>query len=558
MTEIEGWSRGRSLLAAVSMVVALCMAGLTPPRCVAQSTWTHTDAQQGFELKLPRWLEAVPAKPGDLQILAQFKGRTEVRSGLHKGEVEITVWVVKILKQAGPTTGDGDAPGAKPDEPQTPAAPELRSLTDQRTVWLNGGRTLAEFLERRELQSSLAPNPRFWRRPVELAEDRPFEVLEIGSTRGVKYGALLRAFVVEDDQQIFGIVMFGGGLDGVQRDMLKVVQSMRLLTGDDAERAARRDRDAEDPYPDGSPYRDVERRREVRDELVAGWQAFDSDNFILVTNVRSSKLIDAMLTDLEVMHAAYLERFPPAEGADMSAVSTVRVCDGYDDYLRYAGQDMDGTGGYWAFVEEELVLFNPEKRVPKARPWLKDLDPVAVLYHEAMHQYFHYSNRALAPACWFNEGYGEVFGGAKVDRAHRRLKDIEPNDFRLGFIRLDNKNKATPPRLETLLRMTQPEFYSRDPMRNYAYAWAFCYFLEKQRERTGRSRRDEWADLPDHYLQALRRATEKRRADLPDDAPDDWINAFQFDIQREAIDEVLAPLDLADLESEWQKFLRRM
>ena len=108
-----------------------------------------------------------------------------------------------------------------------------------------------------------------------------------------------------------------------------------------------------------------------------------------------------------------------------------------------------------------------------------------------------------------------------------------------------------------MLRMTQPELYGREAMRNYAYSWAFCYFLEKQRERKGRQRREDWIAIPEVYLAALRAATEERRKDLPEDAPDDWVSGFQFEIQKEAIEAVVKSVDFDELEEEWVKWLRR-
>src|SRR5690606_30785982 len=241
--------------------------------------------------------------------------------------------------------------------------------------------------------------------------------------RGIKYGHDLRAFVAEDDNEIFAVLASGPGCNAHFNDVVKVLKSLERT-------AATAAASGEDPYA-GTTYRDVERRRKLRSELVPGWQAHDSENFVLVTNVTSKRLIERLLTDLEVMRAAYMERFPPADGADMTPVSCVRVCDGYEDYLRYAGKDMDGTGGYWNFIEEELVLFNPERRIPKARPWLGAVEPERVLYHEAMHQYLHYSNRALAPASWFNEGYGEYFGGAEIKRRKGEVSGIGRNRIRL-------------------------------------------------------------------------------------------------------------------------------
>ena len=41
-------------------------------------------------------------------------------------------------------------------------------------------------------------------------------------------------------------------------------------------------------------------------------------------------------------------------------------------------------------------------------------DTLAVLYHEAFHQFIFYSVGEVAPHSWFNEGHGDYFSGADV------------------------------------------------------------------------------------------------------------------------------------------------
>ena len=335
-----------------------------------------------------------------------------------------------------------------------------------------------------------------------------------------------------------------------QKEIYQIARSL----DDQVRRSLRDDDEQKDPYED-SDLLDIDRRRKVRSELTHGWEAFDSDHFILVTNVGSSRLIERMLTDLEIMRATYSERFPPAEEANIDVVSTVRVCDGYEDYIRYAGKQLYGTGGYWNFVEEELVLFNPERRVPKALRWVQKVDPIAVLYHEAMHQYFFYSNAAVSPASWFNEGYGEVFGGAVLNRRKHEVKKIGVNAGRIPLIRLDKKKKNPRPELNKLLRMLQPQFYSYDPLRNYAYSWSFCYFLEKERAKSKRNRNEQWAQLPDKYITELRKATAEAKKSMPAEAPKDWISSKRFEIQKAAIRATLKGVDMDELQQAWEKFV---
>ena len=68
------------------------------------------------------------------------------------------------------------------------------------------------------------------------------------------------------------------------------------------------------------------------------------------------------------------------------------------------------SAGYWNSRTEELVLFDAEEHERGKRP--DDSGTFIVLYHEAFHQYIHYSTGELPPHSWFNEGYGDYFSGA--------------------------------------------------------------------------------------------------------------------------------------------------
>ncbi len=504
----------------------------------AQRTRLYADENKRFEVRVPKWLEPVPAKPGDTQLLAKFQGTRKSTKKPHKGNQSMTVMVFRIPRSTGETTGV--------TEKEESDEEDKSSLVEQRLSRLNSSRTVSEFLRARGIRGKLARNEKLNKKPLKSPDRRPYECEDgkFGKYVGV------RVFVQRDDTEAFGVAITGYAMHPFHSDVKLIVKSLR--------REPRKDqKDAEDPYLD-SDLRDIDKRRQVRDELVHGWTAHDSENYILVTNTKSSKLIKKMLGDLEIMRKAYLERFPPAEQADMDAVSTVRVCHGYDDYLKYAGRRMYGTGGYWNFVEEELVLFNPERKVPRAMAWVKKVDPSAVLYHEAMHQYFHYSNRSLAPGSWFNEGYGEVFGGASLNRSKGVVKSIGKNKSRMTFIKLHKKKKNPPPDLEQMIRMTQRQFYGRSALINYAYSWSFCYFLEQERKKSDRIRNDMWAKLPDKYLAELRKATEAERKNMPEDAPDDWISRKQDPIQKVAIEAALEGVDMRELRKAWEKFVRKL
>jgi hypothetical protein len=206
-------------------------------------------------------------------------------------------------------------------------------------------------------------------------------------------------------------------------------------------------------------------------------------------------------------------------------------------------------------MDEELVLFNPERKVPKLRPWLKDVDAMAVLYHEAMHQYFHYANGEMPPASWFNEGYGEYYGGAKTDRFQKTIRLIEKNEMRWQVIKQARKDDQWP-ELKHLLAMTQQQFYNRKDkrypvMNNYAFGWAFCYFLEQERQKPAGERNEEWAGFPDRYVQELRKAADEARTKMPADAPKGSLIRFAIPVQKQAFEATFGKVDFKPLQAAW-------
>ena len=84
----------------IALAVAL-LGGLAS----AQRYWKFEAPAHGLTMKLPRWLEPVPTKPGDEQTIGQFKGKWKASDRTWGREPELTLLVVKIVRTEGPTTG---------------------------------------------------------------------------------------------------------------------------------------------------------------------------------------------------------------------------------------------------------------------------------------------------------------------------------------------------------------------------------------------------------------------------------------------------------------------
>lgn len=522
-------------------LAAALTASLAAP-LTAQSRERFESASEGYRIYVSKAIKAVPTEPNERQTLAKWGATLEFKDKLFRGKDDCSVMLVRIKKQKGPTTGQPEKPDEEADQEET-------SIRESSIESLNSGTTPAEFLKKRGLKSDLQPVQ--GEKPIKSKDGVEFVVTQIQGQAfdDRKYEMndvpVIRSYMLEDEQEYFGLIATGPFVDpwrGIVEDMCKSLQRTQLGAAEVDESDAK--------------FTNSDFREQVRKKLVKGWQAYDTDHFIFVTNSKDQKLINQILVDLELMRTAYIQRFPPAEGVDLEPViSAVRFCTTYEDYLAYGGPD--GTGGYWNFVDEELVLVDMQTLDPKVykrNPNLKNIKVLDILYHEAMHQYFFYANGNLAPASWFNEGFGEVFGGASPDRQKGVIRDVQKNRFRMAWIKQCQKIDRWPD-LGAFLRMTQGEFYGGSSLQNYAFGWAFCYFLEEHRQDPKGNA--QWGAIPDLYLKNLREATKKKRESLGIDAKDkNWLLAYTNDLQKQAYEATFDGVDLVELEKAWIKSMK--
>ena len=185
------------------------------------------------------------------------------------------------------------------------------------------------------------------KRPLKAADKTPFLIKQFVRGRNI----LMRTYMLDYPGEFFGLVVMSGPT-GILADMEKDVDAIARSLRHVEVMAAR--------YATVDPYKDtslpmVTKRRVVRAKLEKGWHAHDTEHFILisdmVSNTYNRRLLKEMLTDLELMRKEYEKHFPPLQ--EVTAVSTVRVCNSYEGYQRYSKKP--GTGGYWHPIAEELV-----------------------------------------------------------------------------------------------------------------------------------------------------------------------------------------------------------
>jgi len=296
---------------------------------------------------------------------------------------------------------------------------------------------------------------------------------------------------------------------------------------------------------DGLPIT-VAKRRDIERYLVKGWDVAVSPkkNYIILYNTmgkRNDLLARIIGERIEQIRAQVYEiQFPPA--AKIEAVCIVRICGSAAEYHQYGGPG--GSAGYWNSDTEELVFYDAS---PRKEP---DDDTLAVLYHEAFHQYIYYSVGEVSPHSWFNEGHGDYYAGSKY---LSKKFNIRPFNWRVGIIKealvkgackpeaddpkkpsdMDegmpddeggpakrvvwdrSKGGYTP--LEYFVKMTQGEYYSY-PSVSYAQGWSLIYFLREFVPKNPKWN-EKWGKILGTYFDTLKTEANKDKPLVPKKAP---------------------------------------
>ena len=289
----------------------------------------------------------------------------------------------------------------------------------------------------------------------------------------------------------------------------------------------------------------VAHRVEVRLAMVRGWKAEDTEHFIVLYDTPDQPLVRKILRDLELLRVEYERLFPPEK--PLESVSTVRICKSRDEYLSYGGPPQ--SAGYWNWNDEELVLYDAE--VQDKSHHVSDANTFIALYHEAFHQYIHYSTGELPPHSWFNEGHGDFFSGATVRDG--KVRAIGPNPWRVRTIQKAIQEQKHVP-LAELVRYEQPQYYA-NPYVCYAEGWSLVYFLRKSEQV---AKRPEWARILPGYFDGLKKGYAEALATLESAGKSKDAEARAkagLEVRTRALDEAFAGVDMAELEESWKRFV---
>jgi len=432
---------------------------------------TFKNSTEGYSLRVPAEWEQIPLQPGEDTVTAKFNGSSNFG---YTPELEIYRWELELetprpdKQPTGPGEGQepGEEPGDKEKEEKTVRV--VRFGPQNFTQWL-------EFMQQR-LSASFGKCEILRDATVSAKDKTKGRFLELDATPvffsigTFRYGGTEFAVVYSCHERDWkgAQSVFSSSIRSFQRE--EVVE----------EAAASADEQGINNF--GGTEEQLQRRIEARKGLPAGWNAFDSENYVYLYNADRA-LVRRLAQHIEGIRKQLYEKiFPPEK--PITAISVVRICKDRDTYMAYGGPG--GSAGYWNSGDEELVFYEDENNIR---------DSFAVLYHEAFHQYIFYSVGDIAPHIWFNEGHGDYFAGAKY-RGGRFV--IGPFQWRLGiFKNMQATGRVVP--LDKFIRMTQAEYYAR-ASECYAQGWAFVYFLREEAPRS------DWKRILPTYFDTLKSA----------------------------------------------------
>lgn len=519
----------------LALWIAFSLVWLAPaPR--AQGGYRTVEVPEvGLEYKCAKDYDAIPTEPSEEWIIAQWVERTPSNAKQPKQfppKLHI-VWIDRV-PDAQPKTPTGD-------EPPPPPPGEEGEEEAPRTVVVERVNSTGRYLERffQGWTPKRADEGKEKERDGMRAELSLLEHEKHGKVHGWMYElsdnkriCLFLGFCTEDDAQ------------EQSKIWLTMARSARFVEPAPVDMTK-----WERHYERHPEFIDPAYRLQVRKQLVRGWEADDTENYIFVYSTKDQKLLGIMKRELEAIREEYEKLFPPT--APVTAVSTVRICKSRDEYFAYGGPQ--GSGGYWNSAEEELVFFDYDSLDEAGKKKKGTANSRIVLYHEAFHQYVYYSTGELPPHSWFNEGTGDFFSGANITGG--KVKGIGVNPWRIALIQRGIADGSVVD-WDEILRFEQPDFYRPDRRSMcYAQAWSLIYFL---RESKTAQKHPQWSRINQTYFDALKEAFTDELAKL---APEPTREAKQEAgkaARARAVEVAFDGIDLRELDGAWRGFVREL
>ncbi|HTF89062.1 MAG TPA: DUF1570 domain-containing protein [Planctomycetota bacterium] len=517
-------------------LLLLVLGYLVPAFASAQGGYDTTKFKElGLEFPVPRDYEQIPTQPDEDWVVLYFAERVPKDKDKRKAlRPELNVVWIDMVPDTAPSTpasgpdapplpGEG-APDAKSDEggeDKKPPPPPINSferyVEQQLTLW--------------KLES-----------PKALEAEKGWQRFEASLVIDSKRGPDARGSAIwfKSPKRTIGFYGICGKEDLEKQQKIWKTIADKLEIGD-AENASA---EKWQRFYDNKDCLDTAYRAEVRSKLVRGWNADDTKNYILIYDTKDRPLIRLISTELEAMRGEYERLFPAA--LPVKAVSAVRICKDEAEYKQYGGPPR--SGGYWNWIAGELVFFDYENVKGKANTG--KANSRIVLYHEAFHQYIHYSCGELSPHSWFNEGTGDYFSGSVISAG--KVNRVGVNPWRIETIQ-EAIRRNLHVEWRKIIRFEQAEYYA-NPSICYAQGWSMIYFLRSSK---AVEKNPQWRKILPVYFDTLKSSwkTEQTALKAAGKLENDKAKAeAQARAREEAVAKAFEGVDLDKIQEAWQEY----
>lgn len=525
---LAGWIRS----GCARRLLALLVLSLTA-QAQAGGFTTEKHPELGLSFPRARYYEQIPTQPDEEWVVLYYAEKLDVtkrRERKLRPEMRI-VWIDWFPD---PKPVDPDSPGALGDEvekrtraePMKPKGP-LPITTFERFV---GSRMRGWEIGKSEQGKQLGD---YEGREISLAR----EASPNRSNNRTQQAAW--AYTWKSDRRTIAVIGTCAEQDLPEQSKIwrQTAEKMKIVTPAETDLAKL------ERYYDRREVIDPEFRIKVRSQLVRGWKAEDTENYIIIYSTRDAPLVRRVCRELEQLRKAYLDLFPPV--GEITAVSTVRICKNREEYILYGGSPR--SAGYWNSEQEELVFYDASDKTNKSKR-SNDDNTFIVLYHEAFHQYIHYSAGELPPHSWYNEGHGDYFSGALIKGG--KLKRIGVNPWRVGTIKAAVGRGDFVP-WKKIIRYSQMEYY-RNARLCYAQGWSMIYFLLNSKKVESHA---DWSRILPTYFEVLKATYAQELEDRgnPEEAK---LRAEAGRAAREkAVEAAFHGVELDELQDVWEDFV---
>ncbi len=454
----------------------------------------HKDTVRGFQFKPPKEFKSVALQPNEKRVIAKYQNESADNSGDGGGMLGGYYQNFEVsFFPDGKLLGSLTSVGEDPDEPEDAGGAGSKGgmVDEDEDADATPVDRIVHWIE--QIVGDDSPEKE---KVVKLAGGEGKEIHLTSAANPLRYYFLVL-------QQKEGVFVFEGSalsqrFDKAVGEFSKAAKSFKRIEKDDVS--------AHEADLSQMSEQDRFLQQQI-DKLPPGWSSMHTRRYLFLYNADKG-FVKELADRIEGMRDAYEELYQPDK--PITAVSIVRVCNSMEEYFGYGGPQ--GSGGYWSYRARELEFFD-------FRP--RELT-LAVLNHEAFHQFIFYFYGQLSPHSWYNEGHGDYFAGAKMTKSNRisgfgdapggigRLQTIKEGARLLSEGKKGRDGAAAP--LKDVMHFHQSDYYGNkgfDIGVCYAEGWSIVHML-----RQGRSLKPKWERILPDYLANLLAARDEVATEL--------------------------------------------